>query len=214
VQRHVLVAAHVLADHRLGPVVHDRGGDALKVVEGATVAVPERHEILGGDEAAERVPAVGQRHVEAPHVGGPVLRLDEALVPPVDLRLGAREHLEAPVQVGRLGPQPLPGLGHVELGALVGAAEAVLGDEALVDHRGPQAAVLGQHGVDERLVVVDQLPLVGAAGGRRRRPAGGVGRQVLLHRPPVVAGLPGDLRPGGTGLSQSAIGAQIHPLLR
>ena len=48
----------------------------------------KRHQVLAADEAAGGVPAVTQRHVEAPHVGGAVSSVDEALVAPVHLGRG------------------------------------------------------------------------------------------------------------------------------
>lgn len=116
----------------LGAVVDDGGGHAPEVVERPAVAVPEAGQVLGGDEAGEGVPAEGQRHVEAPDVHRALGGVDKALVAPVDLGLGPGEHLEAAVELGGLGPQPLPGLGHVELQPLVGADEAVVGHQALV----------------------------------------------------------------------------------
>ncbi len=41
----------------VGPVIHDGGRHPAEVVEGPTVAVPEGDQVLGGDEAGERVPA-------------------------------------------------------------------------------------------------------------------------------------------------------------
>ncbi len=207
VQRHLGVAPHVLAHHRLGPVIDDGGRHPTEVVEGPTVAVPEGDQILGGDKAGERVPAEAQGHVEAPDVHRTVGRVEDALVAPVHLGLGPGQHLEAPVQLGRGRPQPLPGLGHVQLRSLVGATEPVVGHQALVDRGGLQPPFLGQPGVDQGGVGVDHLLPRRPAGGHRRRSIWGVGREVLLHRPPVVAGLPGDLRPGGTGVSQGAKGA-------
>ena len=132
VQRHLGVAPHVLAHHRLGPVIDDGRRHPGEVVEGPTVAVPEGDQVLGGDKAGEGVPAESQRHVEAPDVHPPVGRVDDTLVAPVHLGLGPGQHLEAPVQLGRGGPQPLSGLGHVKLGSLVRAAEPVVSHQAVV----------------------------------------------------------------------------------
>ncbi len=145
VEGNLVVPPHVLAHHRLGPVIDDGGGHASEVIERPAMAVPERHQVLAGDEAAEGVAAVRQRHVEAPDVHGAVGAVEEALVAPVHLGLGSGEDLEAAVQLGGLGPEPLPGLGHIELHPLVGAAEAVFVAQALVDRRGLKAALLGQH---------------------------------------------------------------------
>jgi hypothetical protein len=100
VQRHLLVAAHVFAHHRLGAVIDDRRRHPAEVVEGPAVAVPEGDQVLAGDEAGEGVPAEGQRHVEAPHVQRALRPVDEALVAPVHLGLGPGKDLEAAVQLG------------------------------------------------------------------------------------------------------------------
>jgi hypothetical protein len=47
---------------------------------------------------------VGKHHVEAERLQRPVLRLDLALVAPVDLGLGAGQDLKAPVEPHRVGP--------------------------------------------------------------------------------------------------------------
>ena len=65
VRRGVLAPPQVPADHGLGSVVDDLGRHPAELGEGPPVAVVEGGQILAGDEAAERVTAVGQRHVEA-----------------------------------------------------------------------------------------------------------------------------------------------------
>src|SRR6266508_121849 len=52
-----------------------------------------------------------------------------------------------------------------------------------------------------------------SASVRRARYARRVVREVALDGPPVIAGLPGDLRPGGPGLGQRLERAQFHPVL-
>jgi hypothetical protein len=50
------------------------------VGERAAVAVEERAQILAGGEAAERIPRVGQRHVERVDPRNPRIQQDRALV--------------------------------------------------------------------------------------------------------------------------------------
>jgi hypothetical protein len=56
----------------------------------------------------------------------------------------------------QLGGDPRAGLGDIHLDPLIGAREGVLGDEPLVDHRGPQRDVVREPGVDHRLQMLDQ----------------------------------------------------------
>jgi hypothetical protein len=108
----------------------DLGWHATEVSEGAHMTPPETREVLGVDEATEGVTRVRQRHVEAVDAAP----LQCPLVAPVDLGLVTGEHLEAPVQVGSRGVDPGAGILKVELDALVAPGEAVVLDEALVDH--------------------------------------------------------------------------------
>jgi hypothetical protein len=67
--------------------------------ERAAVAVEERRQVLGVGEAHERVPRVGQRHVERVDLPRLTGRGQQgALVAPVDPGLGAGDGLEAAVQ--------------------------------------------------------------------------------------------------------------------
>jgi hypothetical protein len=137
VQRRLLPAADVAAHHRLGPVIDDHRGHAAEVGERPPMAVPERTQVLGGGEAAERIAGIRQGHVEARHPQRPGRGGDLALVAPVDLGLSPSQDLKAPVEAGRLGRrlgQASPVLPDIDLDALVVAGEAMLGDQPLMDH--------------------------------------------------------------------------------
>jgi hypothetical protein len=152
VQRGGLPTADVAVHDRLGPVVDGHRGHPAEVGERQPVAVPERAQVLGGGEAAERVTRIGQRHVEARHPQRPGRGHQLALVAPVDLGLGAGQHLEAAVEPGRGGigvGQAGPVLPDVDLDALVVAGEAVLGDQPLMDHAGLQLRLPAQPRVDQ-----------------------------------------------------------------
>jgi hypothetical protein len=92
-ERHV--AADVLAHHRLGAVVEQLVRHAAEVLKRRTVIRPERDQILGAGQPAERVAGVAEHHVEAVErqlqAGA---RADRLLMGPVDLRLKARPGLE------------------------------------------------------------------------------------------------------------------------
>jgi hypothetical protein len=214
-QRGGLPAAHMAAHHRLGPVIDDLCGHPAEVGERPPVAVPEGAQVLGGGEAAERVAGIRQGHVEARHPQRSGRGLDLALVAPVDLGLGASQDLEATVEPHRLGlglGQAGPVLPDIDLDPLIVAGKAVLGDQPLPDHRGLELRLAAQPGVDQVGVRVDQAR-AGPAFGRRRRARSRIGRQIAFDGPPVIAGLPGDLGPGGPGLGQGLEGTQVHPLL-
>ncbi len=211
VQGHLHVAAHVALDDGLGAVVEDGRGHATEVGKGRQVTGPERDEVLARDVAAERVTAVGESHGEAVDVEGAVLGVDHPLVAPVHLGLGPGQHREAPVQVGLLRTDPRAGLGEIHLHALVAVGEAVLGNQALVDHRARETRLLVQPPVDVLGVGLDHLGRVGPPPHRRRRTRGGCG-QVLLRGAVVTARLAGDLRPARTSRLQRPQCSNIHPV--
>jgi hypothetical protein len=214
-QRRLLSAADVAAHHGLGPVIDDHPRHPTEVGERPPVAVPERAQVLRCGEAAERVARIRQRHVEARHPQRPGYGLDLALVTPVDLGLGASQDLEPAVEAGRLGlslGQASPVLPHIDLDPLVVASEAMLGNQPLPDHAGLELGLLAQPGVDHTGVGVG-LARAGSPLGRCRRRGRRVGREVALDGAPVIAGLPGDLRPGGTGVGQRLERTEVHPLL-
>jgi hypothetical protein len=204
VQRGGLPAAHVAAHHRLGPVIHDHRWHPAEVGERPPVAVPERAQVLGGGEAAVRIAGIRQGHVKTRHRQRPGRGLDLAFVAPVGLGLGPGEDLEAAVEPGRLGVgvgQASPVLPDIDLDPLVVAGEAMLGDQPLPDHAGLELRLRPQPGVDQMGVWVG-LAGAGSPPDRCRQPGRRVGRQIPLDRPPVVAGLSGDLGPGRPGLGQ------------
>jgi hypothetical protein len=132
------------------------------------------------------------------------------LVAPVDLGLVTGEHLEAPVQVGPRGVDPGAGLLEVKLDALVAPGEAVVLDEALVDHGAREARLFLEPRVDERGEGLDHLGRVGAPRQRRRRRWRVLG-QILLHGAPVAAGLAGDVRETRATLTQVLKRSDVHP---
>jgi hypothetical protein len=188
-------------------------GNAAEVGERAAVAVEERAQVLAGREAAERVTRVGQRHVERVDLRHALLEQDLAFVAPVDLGLRPGEDLEPPVQPRQslvavvLAGQTPTGLGDIQLDSLVVAAEAVLGDQPLVDHAGLEAWVGGQPGIDHRRDRVDLAGHRALPRRRGRRPGRRLGRQVLLDGAPVHTDLIGDLAPGRTGGTQRLVAA-------
>jgi hypothetical protein len=212
----------VAADHGLGAVIDDRAGHSAEVGEGTAVAIPERGHVHRGGEAGERVTRVGQRHVERIHTGDPDMGQHRALIAPVDLPLGAGDHLESAVQSaqrvvlggGQLRGDPRAGLSEEHLDTLIRAGEAMLGDQPLVDHRALQRDLGAQPGFDQ---LHERADLAGLGAdprrsrrGRRRRISG----QVLLHRPPIDPALAGDLGIGGARCMQRAETTDIHPGLR
>ena len=97
VEGDLLAPAHVALHDGLRAIVEDLVGDPAEVGEGADVAPPEAGQVAARHEAAERVTAVAQRHVEAVDVDRARLGLEDALVAPVHLGLGPGEHFEASV---------------------------------------------------------------------------------------------------------------------
>jgi len=212
-QRHRRPRGDVAAHDGLGAVIDDRAGHPAEVGERAAVTVEERAQVLAGGEAAERIPRVGQRHVERVDLPDTVIEQDLALIAPVDLGLSTRHDLEPTMQAGQtrlgvaLSRQPFPGLGDVELDPLIVPVEPVLGDEPLMDHTRLQPRINGQPGIDHRRQSVD-LASDGAPARRRdRRSARRIGRQVPLHSAPVQPDLIGDLSPGRTGITQRLVAA-------
>lgn len=191
----------------LRAVVEDHHRDAAEVRERAAVAVEERLQILARGEAAERVARVRQRHMEGVDLRDAQVGEDLALVDPVHLGLGARDHLETAVHVRQLIRRdaeflgnPGPGFLDVALGSLVVAGEPVLRRKPLVDHGGLHQDLRPQHRVDQRR---EPWPVTcrSTTGAEVRR----VPRwQVLADRPPVQARLLGTLSQAhGSGLHQA-----------
>ena len=184
------------------------------------VTRPERRQILAGGEAAKRIPRIRQHHVERVHLADPNMGEDAALIAPVHLGLSARHHLEPAVQPGQLAgriPQlrgdPGPSLLQIHLDPLVVAGETVLSHQPLVDHRALQQHLRAQPPVDHRGIGRDHpVPQIRPRCGHRR-----CGRalsfQVLLDRPPVQPGLPGDLRHTRARVPQHPEPAQLKPPL-
>jgi acyl transferase domain-containing protein/acyl carrier protein len=178
--------------------------------------------LLGaGREAAERVPRVRQHHVEGIDLRDARMREDAALVAPVDLGLRPRDHLEPAVQprefrrrAAQPGRDPGAGLLQVHLDPLVVPGEPVLLHEPLVDHGALQQDLRPQPRVDHRGIRRDDLPAMPFPRRRGRRRPGTVVLQVLLNRPPVQAGLPGNLGQARPGLPQCPEPAQLKPPLR
>ena len=80
-----------------------RLGTPPKWANARMLALPEAGQVATFDEAAERASAVAGHNVEAGEVNGPVFGLADPLAARVHLGLGAREHLEAPVELGGFG---------------------------------------------------------------------------------------------------------------
>src|SRR6266705_7160193 len=105
-----------------------------------------------------------------------------------------------------------PGLADVDLHPLVVATQPMLGDQPLMDHARLQPRLGPQPGVDQAGVGVE-LAWARPAPGRCRQRGQSLRGQVALDGPPVMTGLPGDLRPGGPGLGERLARVQFHPLL-
>lgn len=197
-QRHRPARGDVAAHHGLGAVIDDAARHPTEMGERPQMAAEERAQVQAGGETAERVPGVGQHHVERVDITDPQ-RLGErsGFGAPVDLRLRPRRGLEPAVQrpaglsQPELGADPRPGRGDIHLDPLIGTGEPVLGDEALMDHRAPQPDISGQPRIHHRRKMLDH-PRLGTHPRRRgRRPTRTT--QVLLHRPRVTPDLRGDL---------------------
>ena len=221
VQRDRLAGRDVPAHHGLGPVIHDRAGHPAEMRERPPVTRPERRQILAGGETAERIPRVRQHHVERVNLPDPHMGEDAALIAPVHLGLGTRHDLEPAVQprqlagrITQLRRDPGPGLLQIHLDPLVVAGETVLGHQPLMDHRALQQHLGAQPRVDHRGIRRDHpVPLLRPRRGHRRcRRA--LSFQVLLDRPPVQPGLPGDLRDTRARVPQRPEPAQLKPPLR
>ncbi len=151
--------------------------------------------------------------------GNPDVGQQVTLIAPVDLSL---RDLEPTVQAGQpvlialgeLGGDPWPSLGQEHLDPLIGAGEAVLGDQPLMDHAALQRDVGTQPRLDHAHEWRDHLGL--GAGPRR---SGGWGRdsvlgQVLPHSAPITAALAGDLSISSARGMQGTETTDIHPALR
>jgi hypothetical protein len=153
--------------------------------------------------------------VEAVGVQRPGRGLELALVTPVDLGLCPRQDLEAAVEAGRLGlgsGQAGPVLPNINLDALIVAIEPMLGDQPFMDHARLQPRLGPQPGIDQAGIRVD-LARARTAPGRCRRRRRRLRREVALDGPPVMTGLPGDLRPAGPSISERLERTQFHPVL-
>lgn len=189
-------------DHGLGAVIKDGGRDAAEVGKGPDVTSPESGEVLASHKAGEGVAGVGEGHVEAVDVLGTGQGLDHPFVAPVHLGLGAGQDLVVAVKLRQLGGDAFPGISNVELHPLVGSGVALVAAQAVIHHRRLELGLEREHLVDDRRPRLDEAGLMFASDGRGS--AGGVGLEVLLDGAPVVACLPGDLRPTGAGRPKGA----------
>lgn len=209
-QRHRLAGSDMPPDDGLGAVVDDRHRHPAEVRERPPVAVEEGLQILARGEAAERITGVRKGHVEGIDLPDAHMREGLALVAPVDLRLGAGDHLEPAVQARqflRRDPEFLgdPGAGflNVELDPLVVPGEPVLRDQAFMDDRGLHQDLGPQHRIDQRRELVDHSRPGPSVRRPLRRCFRALRRQVLPDRLAVQPRLPGDLRQAQrTGLQQ------------
>jgi len=219
-QRHRPPRRDVPAHDGLRPVIDQRARHPTEMGERPPVAGEERGLVHRGGETAERVPRVGQHQMEGVH--RPAVTEQVPLLTPIHLPLRAGRHLEPAVQPAQrvlipapeLSSDPRPRLRQEHLHPLIGPGEAVLGDQPLMDHAALQHHVRPQPGLHHRHQRINQ-PRLGALPRRRRqRPTRRVDRQVLLHRLPVMPGLPGDLRHAHSRVPQDTEPSNVHPLLR
>ncbi len=178
------------SDDGLGAVIQQFARNAAEVRERRPVARPERHEIHRPDQPDEAVARVPQRHVKAverklqPRRGP-----DRRLVRPIDLRLMTRGGLKALLRPGRHALIDGAGAFDVATYGLVGASEAVVAHEVLMDPGRQQPRALGQPLIDHRLERIELGRCALAPVDRL-----GVLGQIALDRPPIAADRPADLR--------------------
>ena len=159
--------------------------------------------------------------MEGVNLRDPRMGEDAALIAPVHLGLRAGHDLEPAVQpcqlTGRIAQfrrDPGAGFLQVHLDPLIVAGKPVLPGQPLMDHRAPQQQLGAQPRVDHRGIRGDHL--LAPVRPRRwlRRSHRAVSLQVLLDRPPVQPGLPGNLRDAHLSPPQRPEPAQLKPPLR
>jgi hypothetical protein len=184
-ERHL--PADVLAYHRLGPVVEQLVRDTAKVLERRAVTRPEGDQVLRARQPTEALTRVAEHHVEAVQRQlQPRAAADRLLVGPIDLRLMPGPGLEPLLGPPRgLRPRALD----IPADRVVAALEPVIADQVLMHPGGQQPGLRGQPLIDQRLELI-QLRRHPLAPIRRLRPK----LQIPLHRPPVPAEHPADLR--------------------
>ena len=197
------VAADVLTHDRLGAVIEQLVRHTTEVRERRPVTRPERDEVLGAGQPAERVARVAEDHVEAverqlqPRAGA-----DRLLVGPVDLRLEPGPGLEPHLATRRrLRPRALD----VPTDRVVAALEPVIADQVLMHPRRQQPRLRRQPLIDQRLQRI-QL---------RRHPLAAIDRlrallEIPLHRPPIPTEQPADL---GVRVALTRKRPDVHQIL-
>jgi hypothetical protein len=144
------------------------------------------------------------------------------LVAPINLSLGARDHLEPAVQTRQrvvirliqLGRDPWPSLGKEHLDPLIVAGETVLGDQPLMDHGALQPQISPQPRLDDRHERGNEQRLAAGPRRTRRRDRGSILGQIPTNRAPITTALAANLGERGARSMQGAETTNVHPGLR
>jgi hypothetical protein len=186
-----LLERHVLADMRpddgLGAVIQELARNPTEMTKRLAVTRPEGDQVLRASQRAERITRMTEHHVKAvqrqlqPRAGA-----NRLLVRPVNLRLEPRRGLKPLLRPAR---RPRPGPVDISTDGVVAALEPIIADQVLMHPRGQQPRLRGQPLIDQRLQRI-QLRRHPLAAIHRLR----TGLQIPLHRPPIPADQPADLR--------------------